>query len=294
MKKFIANLIIIMAGMLYASPIKIITTTSDFAALAREIGGSHVVVENLVPPKSDPHFMDPKPSFVVKLRQADILMVGGKALEDSWLSSLLKKSSNPNIQPGARGYFDGSIGVFILDIVENPDRSHGDIHASGNPHYLCYPQNALKVAQNFSAKLMEFKPEVKSEFTANYEAFAKLINPLLNEVSITPGAKIVSFHKSYEYLAKCIGAEIVGYMEPKPGIPPNPKHLASLIKTIEDAKASAIFIEPYQREKFAKFLKSKTGVPYYIEGLYPESNAAKYSTFLTQLIKRFTERSKGK
>ena len=217
-----------------ASKLRVVTATSDLAALASEIGGDHIDVESIARGYQDPHFVEAKPSFLLKLRKADLLIVVGLQLEIGWLPPLITQSGNPRIQVGAAGYLDASD---FAEILEKPTgvvtRAMGDVHPLGNPHYWLDPENGRRIAHGIQMKLAEMRPEDAGYFAQRFEAFSQRLTTQEKawDEAMKPfhGLKVVSYHKSWPNFAKRFDLNVVGYIEPRPGIPPSPSHTLELI-----------------------------------------------------------------
>jgi len=243
--------------------LNIVATTSDLGAVAREVGGDEVKVTVLARPTEDPHFVDAKPSFLVQMSRADLLIEGGAELESAWLGPLVDGSRNPKIQKGAPGHFAANVDVRILEVPSVLDRSQGDIHAGGNPHYLTDPANAQIVARNLAAKFCALDPRACEKFKRNAAAFNARLETKLKEweQALAPfkGEHVVAYHNSWPYFAKKFGLEIDIFLEPKPGIPPSPAHLAGVIEVMKKEKVRAIFCEPFLNHKTAEKVAEETG-----------------------------------
>ena len=234
----------------FAAPLKIVTTTADLAAITNEVGGDRVTVTSLARGYQDPHFVDPKPSFLSLLRDADLLEVIGLELEIGWLPPLLDQSRNPKIRPGGAGYLDVSQGVEILDRPTGTvNRSMGDVHASGNPHYWLEPGNAIRVAIQVSQRLTQLRPADAPYFAARLQDFKVRMNDANKRwtAALAPyrGAKIVTYHNSWPNFVRRYGLDVVAYVEPKPGVPPSPSHTFELINLMKEQKVKVILVEPY-------------------------------------------------
>ncbi len=248
----IALAFVVMAAM--AAPagaaIKVVTTTEDLAALVVEVGGDRVQVEALARGYQDPHFVEPKPSFILKLYSADLLVVVGRELEIAWLPPLITQSRNRRIQPGAAGYLDASLTARILDIPTGQvTRAMGDVHPMGNPHYWLDPDNGLLVAAEIQRKLAEIAPKDAGYFAGRYAAFEKRLSDATARwrAAMAPyaGAKVVTYHRSWPNFADEFGLDVIDYVEPKPGIPPSPSHTLALIERMKREQVKLILVEPY-------------------------------------------------
>ena len=232
------------------SKIRIMTATTDLASLAQEIGGDKVDVESVARGYQDPHFVDPKPSFLLKLSKADLLIVVGLELEIGWLPPLITQSSNPRIQVGAPGYFDASRFAKILELPTGQvTRAEGDVHPLGNPHYWLDPDNGLRIAKGIQNKLSEMRSNDAAYFSQRYDAFEQRLKQSEQQwqAQMKPyaGRKVVTYHRSWPNFAEHFGLNVVGYVEPRPGIPPSPQHTVELIGQMKRDGVKIIMVEPY-------------------------------------------------
>src|SRR3954468_19894711 len=212
-----------------AKKLNVITATTDLAALAQEVGGDKIDVESIAKGYQDPHFVEAKPSFLLKLRHADLLVVVGLDLEIGWLPPLITQSGNPNIQPSSRGYLDASQFAEILEKPEGPvSRAMGDVHPLGNPHYWLDPENGRRVAKGIAGKLGELDPADRAYFEQRFADFDKRLTAAQKnwDEMMRPyrERKVIGFHRSFSNFSKHFGIQVVGYIEPRPGIPPTPQH----------------------------------------------------------------------
>jgi zinc/manganese transport system substrate-binding protein len=246
-----------------SAQLRVVGTTPDLASIARDIGGNKVSVVALAKPTEDPHFVDAKPSHIVTLNRADALVEGGAELELGWLPPLLENSRNSRISAGAPGRIVASEGIRLLEIPTSFDRSKGDVHSLGNPHFLVDPLNAKIVARNIADHFAQIDAKNASVYRANLAAFnAKLDSKLAEwQKSLAPyrGARIVTYHKDMIYLAGRFGLTIVDELEPKPGIAPSPAHLAEVIGTMRRTNAKLILVQPFQNRKTAETVARQTG-----------------------------------
>ena len=254
----------ITAASAHAAGLKVVTTTEDLASLTREIGGDRIAVDSIAKGYQDPHFVEAKPSFILKLHAADLLIVVGRELEIGWLPPLLQQSRNANIQPGSKGYLDASLTVKILDIPQGQiTRAMGDVHPSGNPHYWLDPGNGRRIAQAVQGKLSELQPADAAFFAQRFADFDKRLADAEKrwDAMLAPfkGTKIVTYHRSWPNFAERFGLEVMGYVEPKPGIPPSPQHTLDLIAEMKKAKATIILVEPYFDTKTPLSVARETG-----------------------------------
>jgi zinc/manganese transport system substrate-binding protein len=240
----------------------IAATLPWIGSIASEIGKDKVRITSFVKPNQDPHFVEAKPSMILEARKADVLMFNGMDLEIGYLPVLVESSKNPKIQPGNPGNFDCSKFIEPIEVPTAVDRSMGDVHPQGNPHYQLSPRNILRVAEGIAGILSKTDPENADFYTKNFSSFRERLGEKQREWSVIPlrGKKFVAYHKFFEYLALESGFEIVGYIEPKPGIPPSAGHIEKLIEMVRKAKPDGILSLSYYGQKEVNFLSQKTGV----------------------------------
>jgi len=247
-----------------ADKINIITTTEDLAAIVREIGGDKVQVDALAKGYQDPHFVDAKPSFLLKLRRADLLIAIGLQLEIGWLPPLVTNCGNPKIQPGAAGYLEAGQFAEILEIPSGQiTRAMGDVHPQGNPHFWLDPQNGLRVAKGLRDKFSAMSSADAAYFAQRYDSFSQRLAEAEKgwdeKMKQYRGAKIVTYHNSWPNLIRRFGLNVVGYVEPRPGIPPSPGHLVDLIGEMKRQNVKLILVEPYFDLKTPESVGRQTG-----------------------------------
>jgi len=249
---------------LLAAGLNVVTATEDLASITREVGGDKVKVESLSRGYQDPHFVEAKPSFVLKLHSADLLIAVGRELEIGWLPPLIQQARNANIQPGAKGYLDASLTVKILDVPTGQlTRAMGDVHPQGNPHYWLDPENGRHMAKAIADKLSELDPTNASAFASRQQAFDQKVADAEKrwEAEVAPfkGLKVITYHRSWPNFADRFGLDVVDYVEPKPGIPPSPSHTLELIKTMKAQGIKIILVEPYFDLKTPNSIARETG-----------------------------------
>jgi zinc/manganese transport system substrate-binding protein len=233
-----------------AGPLVVMTTTEDLASIAREVGGERVRVEALARGYQDPHFVEPKPSFILKLQRAHLLVLVGRDLEIGWLPPLLTQSRNARIQPGAAGYLDASLTARILEMPTGPvTRAMGDVHPLGNPHYWLDPQNGMRIARAIAGRLGSLQPASRDFFDRRLASFVGRLEQAerrwLAAMAPHRGLKVVSYHRSFPNFAERFGLEVIGYVEPRPGIPPTPRHMAALVEEMKRQRVTLVLVEPY-------------------------------------------------
>jgi zinc/manganese transport system substrate-binding protein len=244
--------------------INVVTSTEDLASIVREIGGDKVKIEAVARGYQDPHFVEPKPSFIVKLHSADLLVVVGRELEIGWLPPLIQQSRNAKIQPGADRYLDASLNVRILEIPTGLiTRAMGDVHPLGNPHYWLDPDNGRKIAQAVQAKLSAISPSDAAYFAQRYADFDKRLAAAQQKwtAAMAPykGLKVVTYHRSWPNFADRFGLDVIGYVEPRPGIPPTPSHTLDVIQEMKRQNVKLILVEPYFDLKTPQSIARATG-----------------------------------
>lgn len=243
--------------------LNVVTTTTDLYDIAREVGGDLVKATHISEGYEDPHFVQPKPSFILRLRQADVLAYVGLDLEIGWLPLLMDGARNNKIRAGAPGNVNVSSVIPVLDANRAVDRSQGDVHPLGNPHYWLDPNNARKIAQLFRDRFSELDPKNAATYRANTTAWEAKLSAAEQgwaaDLASLKDKPIVAWHTSWRYFAAFTGLRIVGFMEPKPGVPPSPSHLASLVNTIKQTGAKVIIMEPFYDRKTADKIARETG-----------------------------------
>ena len=284
----------------YGKKLNVVTATTDMAALTQEVGGDRISVESIAKGYQDPHFVEAKPSFLLKLRQADLLVTVGLQLEIGWLPPLITQSGNAKIQVGANGYLDASQFAEILEIpTGNITRAMGDVHPLGNPHYWLDPDNGRRVAKGISSKLAELDPNDSSYFQERFQDFDKRLTAAEQrwdaEMKTYRGRKVVTYHNSLPNFAKHFGLDVVGYVEPRPGIPPTPSHTLELIGLMKRENCKIIMVEPYFDLKTPNSIAQQTGakVVQYLPSVAGEKNVTDYFKLfdydIELLIKNFQE-----
>lgn len=247
-----------------AKKLNVVTATTDMAALTQEVGGDRIQVESIAKGYQDPHFVEAKPSFLLKLRNADLLIVVGLQLEIGWLPPLINQSGNPKIQVGAIGYLDASQFAEILDIPTGTvTRAMGDVHPLGNPHYWLDPDNGRRIARGIAGKLGDLDPPNTAYYQQRFQDFDKRLSTAERkwEAEMKPfrGRKVVTYHNSFPNFAKHFGLNVIGYVEPRPGIPPTPSHTIELIGLMKRENCKVILVEPYFDLKTPQSIGRETG-----------------------------------
>jgi len=248
----------------FADTIKIVTTTTDMKSIAEFIGGNKVSVTSIATGYQNPHFVDPKPSYIISLTKASLFVTVGLDLETGWSPQLLSSSRNTKIQKGSAGYVDASEGVNLLQVPTTANRAEGDIHIYGNPHYWLDPLNGKIIARNIANGLERVDPTNRSFYEANLVAFNNKIDLKLKEwqgkMAAYKGSKIIAYHNEWVYFETRFGLQIVDFMEPKPGIPPTPSQLVKVIKEVTANKIKVIISSPYFTTSSSDVVSKQTGV----------------------------------
>src|SRR5690349_10853127 len=244
--------------------LKVVTSTTDLYDIATQVGGKNITATHIGEGYQDPHFIEAKPSFVLQLRNADVWAFVGLDLEIGWMPLLLQGARNPKLQQGQTGYLDVSKVVPVLDMARgNVDRSQGDVHPLGNPHYWLDPENGRRIAKLFRETFSKLDPKNAAVYEANEKAFTQRLDVAEKrwaaDLAKIKGQPVVAWHTSWRYFAEYTGMNIVGFMEPKPGVPPSPAHLAGLIQTMKQTGAKVIVMEPFYDKKTADVVARQTG-----------------------------------
>jgi zinc/manganese transport system substrate-binding protein len=259
----LAALALLPSGAL-AAPVRVVTTTEDLASLAREVGGERIAVESIARGYQDPHFVEAKPSFILKLNRAELLIVVGRGLEIGWLPPLIQQSRNPKIQPGGAAHLDASEGARVLDVpTAQVTRAMGDVHPEGNPHYWLDPANGRRIAQAMERRLAALRPADAPHFAARYAEFDRRLAAAEQrwDAAMAPfkGAKVVTYHRSWSNLVDRFGLDVIGFVEPRPGIPPSPAHTFALMQEMKRTGVKALLVEPYFDLKTPNAIARETG-----------------------------------
>jgi zinc/manganese transport system substrate-binding protein len=302
MKRTLLSLLLSLAA---AAPVlakvQIVSSLQDFASIAQAVGGDRVETFAIARGYQDPHFVDAKPSFVLKLNRADILIVAGLELEIGYLPPLIDQARNDKIRPGSPGYLDASIGC---DILQRPTtqvtRAMGDVHPYGNPHYWTDPNNGRVIARAVAAKLSQIDPSGATMYQKNLADFESKLTEKdkewLGKMAPYTGTKIITFHDSWPNFGKHFKLDIAGHIEPKPGIPPTPSHTLEIINLIKTDKIPVILMEPYFDSKTPKYIGEQTGAAVVL--FYPSvggvAEIKDYFSLFDHDIDAFVNAMKGK
>ena len=265
-KRFCLFIVILLCffSVTMAGIIKVVTTTTDMKSITELIGGNKVSVSSIATGYQNPHFVDPKPSYIISLTKADMFVTVGLDLETGWSPLLLSSSRNNKIQKGSQGYVDASAGVNLFQVPSSANRAEGDIHIYGNPHYWLDPLNGKVIARNIANGLERIDPSNKTFYEANLQAFFTKIDSKIKEwqtkMASFKGAKIIAYHNEWVYFETRFGLQIVDFMEPKPGIPPSPSQLVKVIKEVKANSIKVIISSPYFSTSSSDVVAKQTGV----------------------------------
>ena len=250
-----------------SAKLQVVATLSDYGAIAKALGGNHVEVRVLAAPLQDPHYVDAKPSFIIALNRADWLISNGLELEIGWLPKLVVQSRNPRIQPGQHGNL--VVGDHVNHLLEVPrgpiDRSMGDVHPGGNPHFYNDPARMRELIHLFTEHLIKLDPANKADYQNNLlqveNQFEALLQQLTQQFEKIPAEKrkVVAYHKSFEYFFKTLGLEVAAYLEPKPGVAPTPGHIAKVLSLMKQQDVRVIVQESYYPSRTSSTLASLAG-----------------------------------
>jgi len=280
--------------------LNVVTTVPDLAALAKAVGGDKATVTSLSLPTQDPHFVDAKPNLVVQLNRADLLIAVGLELELGWLPTLQQGARNARIHTGNPGFLDASQLVKVLDVPTGQvDRSQGDVHPRGNPHYLYDPRSALAVARGIAARMEQLDPKNAATYRANVEKFSAELEKARagweQRLAGLKGTPIVSYHKTTLYLADWLGFSAFAFLEPKPGIPPNPAHVAKVLTLARTKKARFVIQEDFYPDPNSRFVAGKIPAPLVlIPGGTDFRGGETYVQNMEQLVKALEQGLAGK
>ena len=275
--------------------LNVVATLPDFGSFAREVGGDKIDLVVLAKPTEDPHFVDARPSFVVSLRNADVLIDGGAELEIGWLPPLLQNARNPKIEVGKPGRVQASEGIRLMNVPANVTRAAGDVHALGNPHFTVDPIIAKAIAQHIATAFSTLDAPNAAFYQANYKKFEAAINSKLQEwgTALLPfqGQHVVAYHDSWPYFAHRFNLNIDIFLEPKPGIPPSPSHLTEVIAQMKAQHVKVIIVEPFHDRRIAEKVASSTGAKVVEFSQFPGgiSGTDSYVALIDHLVKRLAD-----
>jgi zinc/manganese transport system substrate-binding protein len=279
--------------------VRVVTSIETFADLARRVGGDRVEVASLSRGSMDPHFVEAKPSLQVMLNRADLLVHVGLELEIGWLPPLVVSCRNPKIQPGGPGNLDASAAIPVLDVpATKVDRSMGDIHPSGNPHYWLVPDNAERVAKEIADRLKQLDPAGGATYDKNFNDFhtelARRKAGWEAQAASLKGVPVVTYHKSWSYLSSWLGLVEIGYVEPKPGIPPPLSHVGELVQRMRARKARLVIMESFYSRSTAQQVAQLAGGKLAVlpSDVGARDDAKDYFSLVDAVVKQLVELSK--
>lgn len=265
MKLLLLSIALLSVSVPAFADLNVFTCEPHWAALVKAIGGDHVDVTSATGAYNDPHYIQARPSLISKMRRANLVVCNGAQLEIGWLPILLRQGDNPAVQPGQPGYLEGAPFVQLLDVPTVVDRAQGDIHPDGNPHIQTDPNNIMKVAPALAQRMAQLDPANAAYYQQHYQdfntRFSAAISKWTQEAAPLKGMQIITYHEGWVYMARWLGLDVVGHLEPKPGIPPSPAHLAELLSQVKGQHVEGIVYTPYEEEQAADWLSSRTGIP---------------------------------
>lgn len=281
-----------------ADKLNVLTTTSNLASIAESVGGKHVSVASIGSGDEDPHFIQAKPSYMMKARKADLWIRVGLELEIGYEGLILQGSRNPRIQINAPGHLDVSEGILKLEVPAGKiDRSMGDVHPMGNPHYWLDPYNGKIIAKNICQRLKQLDPADANDYDRNLVAFnSKLDNAMAGwVVKLKPfeHSKIVTYHRSWPYFANRFNLDVVAELEPKPGIPPGPGHILEVINTMKSEKVKIILMELFYNRDDADAVAKKTGAKVVVVPNAVNEQVKDYIAMLDNIVTQLSDALKG-
>ena len=245
--------------------INVFACEPEWASLADELGGDRISSYSATTAFQDPHHIEARPSLIAKIRRADLVICSGAELETGWLPVLQRRAGNNNIMPGKPGYFEAAAMVQRLDVLENIDRSMGDVHASGNPHVHLDPRRLQTIAKALLARLIVIDPDgadyYQLRFTDFNQRWQQAITQWQQQAKSLKGSRIVVHHRDWVYLFDWLGIELAAALEPKPGLPTTAGHLHSLKQTLTENPARMIVHTAYQNPRAAKRLSQIINTP---------------------------------
>ena len=275
---------------------RVVTTTTDLAEFVQAIGGERVDVEALCQGHQDPHYVQARPSYMVTLSRADLLVAVGLELEVGWLPALIAGARNPDVNPGSPGYLEAAAAIAVIDVPEGEvDRAQGGLHPYGNPHFWLDPENAKLAAAAIAGRMSELDPDNEDFFRENLRAYNEQIDAAMirwrEQLAPHSGTRIVSYHQTFNYFLNRFNLVGIGYIEDRPGIPPSPGHLARLIRHMSEADIQVIFHENYYDLSTSEMVSGRTGaeileVPTSIGGVRGVSS---YIELIDYIVNSFVE-----
>jgi len=286
---------ILYTQVVFSERLQVVTTYPYIADITEKIGGERVRVIPLARGDYNPHVIIPKPSYIAKLRRADLLVINGAQLEIGWLPPILKQANNGNVQPGEKGFLDLSTYMHLIDVPTSVSREQGDVHPEGNPHFCMNPDNILLIAKAITDKLCEIDPESKSLYQTNYTEFEKIWGQKTKEweekMNPMKGVKVIEYHKNYDYFLQKYGLIIAGTIEPLPGIPPTSRHIGEVEKLIESEKIRCILQDVYNPKDASEYLSKKLNIKMIIfpQDIGAVKEAEGIISLFDEMVRRITQ-----
>jgi zinc/manganese transport system substrate-binding protein len=278
-----------------ARPLHVVAAYPYIGDLVEKIGGKNVRVFSLARGDYNPHVIIPRPSFIAKVRQADLVVISGAQLEIGWLPPLLRQANNPAVQPGEQGFLDLSRSVTLIDVPAAVSRELGDVHPEGNPHYYLDPENILNLAQAIKNKLSALDPDGAWYYEGNYNEFvtgwrAKLAE-WAEKMAPLKNVRVIEYHKNYDYFLKRYGLVLAGTVEPLPGIPPTSKHVEQLEALLEAHPARFVLQDVYNPDDASRHIADKLGmtIVYLPHDVGAVREASDISSLFDELVRRLTQ-----
>jgi zinc/manganese transport system substrate-binding protein len=261
LKRSLLTLLLLLPAVVHAEELQIVATLPALGQIAAAVAGEDGEVRVLARVGQDPHFVPPKPTLARHLAEADLLVTAGLALEGGWLPPLIELSRNSRIREGQPGHFAGADAVEIIGVMEKADRSMGDVHPEGNPHWWLDPLRAAAVAAALAGRLAEIDPAHAQGYRQRAETFSTRLQALVTEWKprLAGIAPVVSYHDSYRYFSERFAIPVAGFIEPKPGVEPSPRHLDELVTLIGARKVSQLWVEPYHLGRIVKRVAELSG-----------------------------------
>ena len=301
MKRILLLLTLLALPVQSFAKLNVVATLPEFAAVVQELGGDNVNVTSLTKASQDPHYVDAKPSYVLAINRADLLIINGLDLEIGWIPTLIVQARNPKVQIGQSGYLDASeLAAPILEIPTGTiDRSMGDIHPGGNPHYSRDPKRMLNVIRGIGERMMVLAPEQKAQIQANMQVLLGKVQTILSTqqskwAKLSPEERnLVEYHKSWSYLFETLNITTPIRIEPKPGVPPSPGHVATVVKTIRSENVKLLIQESYLAARVMETVAKLTKSKHLIVESGPNFAAGEpYADYLEKLLNTFYNHAK--
>lgn len=293
MKILLASALLALSAPAFAD-LKVFSCEPHWTALVNEIGGNHVDVTTASGAYNDPHFIQARPSLISAMRRADLVVCNGADLEVGWLPVLMQQGARDSVQPGQPGYLDASQYVQMLQVPSRVDRAQGDIHPYGNPHFQTDPRVITAVAPQLAERMAQLDPSNAADYQKRYADFKTRWDAAVakwsQEGAPLKGMKLIGYHDGWVYMTTWLGIDMVGFLEPKPGIPPSPGHLADLLGQMKSENVQGIIYTPYEDEQAPDWLSQRSGAP---KAMIPDTVGADndkdlfqfYDLMISQLLK---------